>query len=277
MGGGGSKVDPIEAAKKAAISAFKKSIDFSKGVVKPLKNVLKGGEKGMKDALGEVTKELKKFQKELMKPLAGIDKLIKDFEDIIVTFGESVPLRFTNIMKGIETVFTGIFIEMQTFLSNIFKGITNIGILIASCFEFLGSYLRCSIKFTMNLFDCIMYYLVDIILQLLYLPVRLVMWVLYTFLGIDLYFIETRTWNGLVAIDKMVYFYMGFHIVYWPKIIREKCYTCIRLKKSTIKRKASEVNKSFKGQKSSGEIESSSKYFAESGKWPKVRHPSKVK
>tara|TARA_B100000035_G_scaffold301589_1_gene298339 strand:+ start:694 stop:1521 length:828 start_codon:yes stop_codon:yes gene_type:complete len=273
---------------------IKEGFDFGKTIVRPIDDFGKGIQKSMNKTFSDIGKDIKKTGKkagkginkglnEAKKPFKGIEKAIKDFGDIIVQFSESIPPRFNNVFAGIDNIFKGVFTEMGLLAKNIFFAIERIGVFLSYCFEFLGSHLRCGVKFTKNILDCIFYYIIDLIWQLFYLPVRIVMWVLYTFLGIDLYYIEDRTYNGMKALSKITFYYFGFHLIYWPKTIREKCYTCVRLKKKAVRREARIVDDAFnkKIPASFGDgkkfYRKADRHFKEFNKWPKVRQPSKVK
>ena len=51
-----------------------------------------------------------------------------------------------------------------------------------------------------------------------------------------------------IAIEKMdtiFYSFFGFHLIYFPKSIREDCFVCKRLKNSAVSKKADDVADTF--------------------------------
>ena len=104
---------------------------------------------------------------------------------------------------------------------------------VVTLFTFSISWMMCLFKNLSNMQTCIFYYLLEAIGQILYLPVRLFLWIAFQF-KIDLYPIETKFWDFIEYIDKIVLNAAGFHISHYPKNIREQCYNCKRLKIATL-------------------------------------------
>jgi hypothetical protein len=52
------------------------------------------------------------------------------------------------------------------------------------------------------------------------------------FLGINLYKEMQKMSDMLEKLDQIILNYVGFHIIHWPKNVRDKCYNCKRLKMS---------------------------------------------
>ena len=111
------------------------------------------------------------------------------------------------------------------------------------------------------------------------MPVWLIMWSLKTFLGIDMFFIENNAVKGLRIIDEFFFFYFGFHVIYWPKNVRERCFVCVRLKKDTLSNIAKGVDYNFNeriakasGLKMKWAERISKKHMDEFAKWPSVRN-----
>ena len=82
-------------------------------------------------------------------------------------------------------------------------------------------------------------------LQILYLPVRIMLWCSKHIFGMDLYQREKQAFDGLYDMSYLMYKYTGYHFMYWPKPIRERCFVCVRLKTSTVSRKAKQVDAKF--------------------------------
>lgn len=71
------------------------------------------------------------------------------------------------------------------------------------------------------------------------------LWVSKHIFGQDLYDREKQAFDGLYDMSYLMYKYTGYHFMYWPKPIRERCFVCVRLKTSTVSRKAKEVDEKF--------------------------------
>ena len=95
---------PIKDLKKEFEKARNVANNATNALNKAVKSAMDDIKKKVEKTADNSTKGIKKFHKELQKPLKGIDKLIKDFEDIVVTFNRSIPNRFTNVFAGIEVI-----------------------------------------------------------------------------------------------------------------------------------------------------------------------------
>ena len=110
------------------------------------------------------------------------------------------------------------------------------------------------------------------------------MWGLKTFVGIDVFWIETRSWDGLRIVDGYTWHWLGFHIIYWPKNVRERCFTCVRLKKRVVNDIGAAVDYNFNerikkasGTKMKWAERVSAAHMDEAVKWPNVDDPNKVR
>jgi hypothetical protein len=181
----------------------------------------------------------------IQKFIDGIKNMIHNFKRIICFLG-SVPRRISNINAGFDNIFKGINLEFQAIGKSFHQGSSSIGTLGLYIGELINTYMLCGFKFAGNFFDCIFYYLVDIILYVLYLPCTIILWAFDTFLDLDFYYIPQNTYKGLQQINDFLYPYLGFHIIHWPKKIREDCYLCKRLKTEAVDDKAKNVGVTFK-------------------------------
>ena len=226
------------------------------------------------------------------KLIEEIEKAITDFFDIIIeffemlgTFFESIPMRFMNLMYALGDIVEGVGMQFYAIGEGLAWGFEDIGLLIYYGVHWAETYFMCGMHYIMNIMDCIGYYIVDIIFSILYLPVTILLWMLYMVLGVDLYPIEKQAWDGIETIDTIFYELSGVHLIYWPKEIREQCYTCIRLKTSVLENKAADIKYDFEEKiphhikhATDKEFEQANKRFNEMSKaWDdKVRHPRKV-
>jgi hypothetical protein len=209
---------------------------------------------------------------------AGIDALIEDFIRI-VCFLNNVPMRFANVGAGFDSIFDGVVQEFVALGYAIELGYNSISSLVFHVSVFLKSYLDCGTKMITNLGDCFFFYILEVIGQILYLPIRIILWILITFLSVNLYESEKDTWNSIYKFNDTLYPYINFHIAHYPESIREKCYSCVRLRNEVIKFKGDQVDKTFNKdipaifKRKRVEFERGRKQFNEFGAYPKARDP----
>tara|TARA_B110000879_G_scaffold158586_1_gene204756 strand:+ start:3008 stop:3670 length:663 start_codon:yes stop_codon:yes gene_type:complete len=177
--------------------------------------------------------------------IGGVKNMIKNFK-IIICFLSTVPNRINNINAGFNNIFKGFTTEFEAIGKSFYQGTSSIGLLGLYIGELISTYMMCGFKFAGNFFDCIFYYIIDIILYILYLPAIIILWAFDSFLDIDLYFIPQNTYKGLQLINDFLFPYLGFHIIHWPKKIREDCYLCKRLKTQAVDKTATNVKVTFK-------------------------------
>jgi hypothetical protein len=176
--------------------------------------------------------------------MGDIKKAFK-FLDVVIDFFKSIPRRVKNMGDGFNNIFGGIGSEFVALGMSAELGFNDIKTMLIYIFEFLKTYIQCSIYFITNIRACIFYYLIDAFGQILYIFPRLLLWGLYMF-GLDLYPVEKQIWDIMEKIDRFVFKMASFHIIHWPKSVRDKCYNCKRLKMSVLTNKAKEVDYDFK-------------------------------
>lgn len=271
--------------------AFKRAIDNTLKPVKKIPDKLKkiGNkiEKGAKDAGNTIKKGTNKAINDgLLKPFAqltaGIDSLIQDFLRI-VCFLNNVPARFANIGAGFDSVFKGVEEEFVALGYAIELGYSSISSLIFHISIYLRSYLDCGTKMITNFGDCFFFYIFEVFGQTLYLPFRIVMWASITFLSFSLYETEKQIWKSIYDLNDSLFPYLGFHIAHYSKSVRDKCYTCVRLRDEVVTFKGEQVNKTFKEdipnvfRRNRTQFKKSQRHLAESVAYPSARQPRYVK
>jgi len=230
-------VDEIEKGWKEVDKAFTK---FGDDMVAVYKFMEDSNRKTMNNVLDVFKKfSLKKFAASL-----GIHDLIQGFKDM-EKFFKTFPKRFKYVFGGVGGIFIGVLETIEGIFNGTFLGIIQTGELIEYVGEFLFTYLKCTVKMLTNLWSCFFYYIVELFLQILYLPVRIMLFVSKQIFGVDLYAREKQAFQGLYDLSYFMYKYTGYHFMYWPKDIRERCFVCVRLKTSTVEWKAGEVDKAF--------------------------------
>ena len=109
----------------------------------------------------------------------------------------------------------------------------------------------CGLKMMFSLPTCIIFYIFNLIGQLIYLPFR-AMWFLLWLCGFEqIYDYEKKFWDKVWELDIWVFKAMipifgdGIHFAAWPKSIRQKCFSCVRLKMGAVGNKFMPVGDRF--------------------------------
>ena len=135
----------------------------------------------------------------------------------------------SNIGHGLETMGSGV----TDFITEVPVGAFHLGLdgmEFAQYFAvFAFTNIICIIKNIKNFTFCIFFYLWDIFLQLCYLPITITLFV-FSFVVPSIYKIEQQIWDFIGTLDKYWFKIFGFHLIYYPKSIRDRCYNCKRLK-----------------------------------------------
>tara|TARA_B100000282_G_scaffold296678_1_gene279474 strand:- start:320 stop:1135 length:816 start_codon:yes stop_codon:yes gene_type:complete len=125
-------------------------------------------------------------------------------------------------------------------------GLPEIGVFILYIIRWIIDHLFCFIKLIFKLPECIFFYAGNLIGQIFYLPFRALFFLIYLLGFKDIYTYVDRFWNRMEELDVFIFKYIvPIHIMHWPKNIRDKCFTCVRLKMDTISKKYQPVNKRF--------------------------------
>tara|TARA_B110000967_G_scaffold209836_2_gene267995 strand:+ start:4566 stop:5471 length:906 start_codon:yes stop_codon:yes gene_type:complete len=213
--------------------------DFFNKVVKTFTKLYEDMMEWVEDAIKFITDFMDDLLNEvIIKPVNEIIAVV----EVVIEEIEKLGTRFSHIAFGIQEIFVGIGFQFVEFGEGIGESIEGTGEVLSYTFELARTYLVCSVKYLKNLYKCIFYYIISGIGKILYLPIRIILWVSFTLFRIDAYGIEKQAWDGLDTIDTLFYELFGIHIIYFPKKIRDDCYTCIRLKPSVVSKKSEEVN-----------------------------------
>lgn len=234
-------LDPIVKPFKDFFDDIKDEFDAIGDFMNSIPDALEDVVEDVKDALIDALDAMKNV---IMAPMKGIDEMIDDFEKLMCLF-ETFPGRIANILYGFDSIFQGIGEQVELIGKAAERGFDETGTLTNYSFIFFISYLKCFMKFLLNMHKCFFFYIVDVICKALYLPVRVVMWLSKNLLGFDLYSTEKKIWKGMEYIDSVIFSVFHFHIIHFPKSIRDDCYTCIRLRKEVVNRQAKVVDHTF--------------------------------
>jgi len=149
-----------------------------------------------------------------------------------------------NIFEGVGKIFKGIGEEFIDVGEGTVVGVIDITTLFKFTFIFLGTYIGCAVYFLTNIRGCLVYYLVEVFGQILYIPVRITVWI-FSLFSLNLQKPLDTFWDNMESLDQVVYKYVGFHIIHYPRNVRQKCYVCKRLKMKVMSRQAGVVKDDF--------------------------------
>lgn len=147
-----------------------------------------------------------------------------------------------EIGEGIYDIFTGVAQEFFEFPQGAFIGAVS-GAKMAHALGVFGiTNFICGLKMLQNGTSCIGYYFMQILGKLFYL-IPMIVFIVLDFVSGKSKFgsqIEKVLWDGLERVDIWTTQRFGFHIIYFSKSVRDKCFNCRRLKTSAFVRKTGE-------------------------------------
>ena len=135
----------------------------------------------------------------------------------------------SNIGNGLQTMGNGV----TELITEVPVGVFHMGLNGAEFAQYIAVFaftnLMCIIKNIKNFTYCIFYYIWDVFLQLCYLPITITLFV-FSFIIPSIYDMEAKVWEYIHLFDRYWFGFFKFHIIYYPKVVRDKCYNCKRLK-----------------------------------------------
>lgn len=147
-----------------------------------------------------------------------------------------------EIGEGIYDIFTGVAQEFFEFPQGAYIGAVS-GAKMAHALGVFGiTNFICGLKMLQNGTSCIGYYLLQILGKLFYL-IPMIFVILLDFVSGKAKVgskMEKVLWDGLERVDIWTTHRFGFHIIYFSKSVRDKCFNCRRLKTSAFVRKTGE-------------------------------------
>jgi hypothetical protein len=149
-------------------------------------------------------------------------------------FFKELGKRFKFLGEGIGGIIKGIGEEFIGVIEGSFFWVNDLIGWMITVFVFGGTNIICFIELLGNFKQCILYYLLNIILEILYIPVRIIIWILITLGIINLQPFLDKFSAFVEKIDQVIYRNCKFHIVHYPKSVREKCFVCKRLKPQVL-------------------------------------------
>ena len=140
-----------------------------------------------------------------------------------------------NLGIGIgETIFGGVMTSVLG-LIEVGQGIGELIIFSLYLVRWFVDHIICGFKMMFSLPTCIFFYFINLIGQVLYLPFRATWFLLYMAGFETIYKYEAAAWKKVEEAD--IWFFeniLPFHFAAWPKDIRSKCFSCVRLKMGSV-------------------------------------------
>ena len=154
----------------------------------------------------------------------------------IGTFLKMIPKLIkiiTGVVMGIKDIFLGLAREFQEFPQGAYYFGVHIAIFIQYLGVFMFTNLFCAMQMIQNFTSCFFWYALDIFGKILYLVPQIFI-LFFTLLGVPARDIEKQIWDGLESLDRIVVDASGYHLIHFPKSIRDKCYNCKRLSTNAL-------------------------------------------
>lgn len=140
-----------------------------------------------------------------------------------------------NLGIGIgEAIFGGVMTGILG-LAETAQGIGELIIFSLYLVRWFVDHIICGFKMMFSLPTCIFFYFINLIGQVLYLPFRATWFLLYMAGFETIYKYEAAAWKKVEEAD--IWFFeniLPFHFAAWPKNIRTKCFSCVRLKMGSV-------------------------------------------
>jgi hypothetical protein len=169
----------------------------------------------------------------IFKMVAQIPKMFMMVFKIMASVG-GIASFIANLAQGTINIIAGMVLSFFLALFSIGKAMWEFGILFIYLIEFFVTHMWCFMKILFSSFDCILWYLIEVLGKVLYLLGPTLFISVLLLIGIDLRPMEKSFWVMMESLDKIAWASMGFHIIHFPKWVRDRCYNCKRLKVSKI-------------------------------------------
>lgn len=106
------------------------------------------------------------------------------------------------------------------------------------CIRWFVDHVICGIQGLFSLPTCIFFYIINTIGQLFYLPFRALFFLIWLAGFEEIYDFEKKAWNKIYDIDEWIFVnIIPVHFAHWPIEIRQKCFSCVRLKMTSVSNK----------------------------------------
>ena len=139
-----------------------------------------------------------------------------------------------NLAMGTINIIAGMTVALALSFFSWLKSLDELARLGIYVIEFGITHMWCFMRILFSSFDCLFWYILETIGKILYLIGPTLFISVFLFIGIDLRPMEKAIWNLLELLDKFIFGTVGFHIIHFPKWVRNRCYNCKRLKISSL-------------------------------------------
>jgi len=171
--------------------------------------------------------------------LSGIFNGIKKLVEIPVVIIPRLGKIATGVVNGLEDIFEGVVQEFEELPKGAWYATLDLSVLFQYTGVFLFTNFVCAMKAMSNIKSCFIFYLIEMIGTIIYAPIAIFIFILSLF-RMPSYSWESQFWDKMEEFDLLVYNYCQFHIIHYPKSIRQNCYNCIRLKPTVFAKYISE-------------------------------------
>lgn len=155
----------------------------------------------------------------------------------IFKFISKIGKAFKNLGQGLGTIGKSMGELLIDVPLGLWYFLVQIMIFINVTGEYVFTRLACGVEKAGTFGDCFFYYMIDLIGKVLYLvfisfPIWLIEFITNGFIPGKK--VEKIMWQRFEAIDRCIFDIAGFHIIHFPKSIRDKCYGCRVLKEKAF-------------------------------------------
>jgi len=206
-----------------------------------LKNGIEKAVKGLTDQFDVIKDGFKTFGKMITDGMTKMTDGMKDLQKMIFGPIENIFTKIKRVFVGYGEIMEGVGIAFFDFNKGISLGFKSDVELLSYVGEFMFTNLYCGLRYLVFLPACIFFYLIDVFFLILYIPVRIMLFMIYMVSFKEIYEYETYFWNIVRGIDNECFKMSGFNFIKWPKVIRDQCYNCKRLKIDALSNKADQV------------------------------------
>ena len=160
------------------------------------------------------------------------------FAILSVTFIAKFAKYMFNIATGLVEAMYGSLLTAVFGTQQIALGLPDFLIFALYCIRWFVDHVMCAITGLFNLPTCIFFYIINTIGQLLYLPSRGLFFLIWLAGFEEIYDYEKKAWNKIYDIDEWIFVnIIPLHFAHWPIEVRQKCFSCVRLKMSSVSNK----------------------------------------
>jgi hypothetical protein len=153
-----------------------------------------------------------------------------------------------DIQRGLQDIFEGLFAEVTAGPIGYGYAVKDLFELTEYIFVFLFTHLECANKISKNYVTCFLTYTVDFLIGLILLVPCLALYLTCFLLGWDYNQQIDKMKRIAEQLDGYIFGTMGFHIIHWPKSIRDMCYNCRRLRPEALVSKTLDVEYDLTGR-----------------------------